>query len=149
MIVLKRIMLAAPLLLLSIGAVAAGEVTAPSAKSVPTSVLVGTDMAELSSFHAVPVTPDLAGLFQTETGGAMQTLILERTGKQKWRVTRSIAEPGEPPFVREYDAVRQGSVLLDAANGMELRAVENGVMVLEQQDQDLVPSDVWTFYLSR
>lgn len=113
--------------------------------SVPDQVLAGTDVGQLADFATVPVTADLAGTYVADTGGASQSIELTRRPDGTWTVERKLTEPGEPPFVRTYEASEDGGVLRSPAGDMEVRAVADGVLVLETAD-DIVAPDMWTFY---
>lgn len=113
--------------------------------AVPDHVLAGTDVGQLADFATVPVAADLAGSYVADTGGASQSVELTRRPDGTWTVERSLTEPGEPPFVRTYEAFEDGGVLRSPAGDMELRAVADGVLLLETAD-DIVAPDMWTFY---
>ncbi|MEM6664480.1 MAG: hypothetical protein AAF666_20140 [Pseudomonadota bacterium] len=113
---------------------------------MPQAVLVGSDVVPIDNFAPDQSIENVVGTFTTETGGAEQTLQITQAGKERWQIVRSIIEPGEPAFEKTYFAMRALDLLRSESGGMAIRMVSDGVLMLETEDSEIVPADLWIFY---
>ena len=102
----------------------------------PSDVLVGTDVADLSSFKESDA--ELSGEYSAELGGATVTVSVTPNA-----LTRTFQEPGTDPDQRTFQPVcRSGSELI--ADGMIARRVSEGLLYLEpSSDVGGIPADLW------
>ncbi len=111
--------------------------------ALPSLVLVGTDLVELSTFNLEPRA--LSETYQAEIGGASLGLTVSDQSKKKI-ITRTFQEPGENQITSVFYPVCQSESLI-LAGDMKGKIVEDGLLVLEQKvEVEGIPSYLWVFY---
>lgn len=119
-----------------------------TAQDLPDEVFTGLDFEPLDGFERLSLSSQDAtqmdGTFTLEAGGAQQTLAISQLNTVAWEVTRTLTEPGEPPFTRSYIA-RLADGVLQSEDGLTVLATPGGLLVLETQD-DIIDPSAYTFY---
>lgn len=114
-----------------------------SLSGLPSLVLVGTDVVELSTFNLG--LRELSETYQAEMGGASLGLTVSDQSKKKI-ITRTFKEPGENQLTSVFYPVCQSEELI-LAGDLKGKIVEEGLLVLEQKAEvEGIPSDLWIFY---
>ena len=112
------------------------EALYPEILGQPSDVLVGTDIADLTSFKVSDA--ELTGTYQAELGGATVTVSVSDNS-----LTRTFQEPGTEPNQRTSQPVcLSGSQLI--AESMVARRVSEGLLYLESApDIGGIPANLW------
>lgn len=114
-----------------------------SLNSVPSTVLVGTDVVEFATFN--PVRKALSGSYASEMGGANLSLTIIDETKLSF-IKRTFQEPGEHQITSDFYPLCQREATF-LAGGMKGYVVENGLLVLEPETKvKSMLSDLWVFY---
>lgn len=112
------------------------EALYPDVSHRPSDVLIGTDVADLTSFSQSDVR--LTGEYGAELGGATVTVSISDDA-----LVRTFQEPGTEPDQRTFQPVcRSGSEVI--APGMVARRVSDGLLYLEPSSgTGGLPSNLW------
>lgn len=118
------------------------EALSSEASDLPADVLVGTDIAELTSFKDSDA--DITGEYQAELGGATVSVSVASDS-----LTRTFQEPDADPDRRTFHSTCiSGSDLI--AEGMVARRVSEGLLYLEpSSDVGGMPDSLWLLLEAR
>lgn len=122
------------------------EVNFSTFKGLPTEVLFGTNIVDISSFKNS--LPALKNEYAAEMGGAELAIYVTQKGNGI-TFKRTFQEPGGPVDVREYSPVCIVDYRLSAAN-LKGKFVKDGLLILEEKPNiDGIPDNLWIFYKSK
>ncbi|MEJ2608954.1 MAG: hypothetical protein P8179_02460 [Candidatus Thiodiazotropha sp.] len=112
--------------------------------SLPTQVLDGTDIIDISIF--ITSSKVLEGDYQAEIGGAILTLTTKLTSSNSWVINRTFQEPGEKKVSRDFHlaCISKGWIYSDSLVG---KSVNGGILIFERKvNTEGIPDNLWIFY---